>query len=437
MTPRAWAVRLLGEHEAKGTYTNLALCAPALQGLSEAERGALTALFYTAVERRLTLDYWIAALAGRPVEELRPHTRDLLRVALADLVYGGTPPYAAVNEAVRLARDGGERAFVNGVLRAAVRRRESLPLPDRSRNEARYLSVAYSFPLPLVRHFAALYGWEQTEQLLAAFDRIAPLSLTVNTTRITREQLQARLTEAGITALPTAGTDGLLLPDAPPPATLPGFAEGLFFVQDEACRLAVAALDIRPGDKVADVCAAPGGKSFLAALSVGDTGHVYAFDCHESKLSLIESGARRLQLQRRITVGARDAREPDAALLGRLDRVICDVPCSGLGVLGKKSDLRYRPLDQTGELPALQQQILSASADYVAPGGRLLYSTCTLNPQENQQIVSAFLATHPAFSLVPLPAAPWVGEDGMATLLPHRDGTDGFFFAVMRRSEDR
>ena len=203
-------------------------------------------------------------------------------------------------------------------------------------------------------------------------------------------------------------------------------------MQDEAAQLAVAILSPAPGSTVVDPCACPGGKSFAAAIGMGDRGSVYAFDLHDSKLPLISDGAARLGLTS-VKVAARDGREPDPALLGKCGGVLCDVPCSGLGVLGKKPDLRYRALDRAGELPPLQAALLSASAEYLAPGGRLLYSTCTLNPKENQAVVEEFLANAPGFRRVPFSVGGLDAPDGEITLYPHLHGTDGFYYALIER----
>ena len=436
---RRIALRLLEGWERDDTYLNLALNSPATASLSSAERGFLTALLYGTVERKITLDYLISRVAAR--SELAPGTRNILRLGFYQLFFMTTvPAHAAVDLTVSLASGRGERGFINGVMRSALRQfaspdgTVSLPFPARERGLARYLSVAYSFPSDLVKHFLDLYGGDETEKLLAAFDSESPLTLAVNTLKTGREELAARFEGAGIRATPTKYSPlGLILYDAPPVSSLPGFAEGLFFVQDEAAQLAAEILDPKPGMTVIDPCAAPGGKSFAAAIKTGDRGKVCAFDLHDSKLPLISDGAARLGLSS-ISVAARDGLDPDPALFGKCDRVICDVPCSGLGVLGKKPDLRYRALDRASELPALQSALLSASANYLAPGGRLLYSTCTLNPTENRAVVAEFLKDDHAFHLVPFSCGGLDAPAGDLTLVPHIHGTDGFYYALIEKN---
>lgn len=426
MNPRAAAVRLLLSLDARGGFANLVLSDDVLK---EAGKDApfLTALFYGAVERRLTLDYAACALSARSETDLSPHTRALLHVGLYQLYFMRTPAHAAVSETVALAKSKGEAAFVNAVLRRAAS--TPLPLPPEGRR-ARYLSVKESFPLPTVRRFLDLYGEEETAALLSAFNDSHPLSLTVNTARVSVEALGERFAEAGL-----RWERGRYSPltvkvyDSPPPTALPGFDEGLFFVQDEASAIAALALSPSAKDRIIDVCAAPGGKSLAAAVLAEGKSESFAFDLHESKLSLIRESAARLGLS--LCVSALDAREGDASFDGTADRVICDVPCSGLGVLGKKADLRYRPLD--GSLAPLGYDILCRSARYLKKGGVLVYSTCTLLPEENEENVNRFLANHEGFVGEDFAVGDVGSEKGCLTLLPHKHGTDGFFVARIKK----
>jgi 16S rRNA (cytosine967-C5)-methyltransferase len=343
------------------------------------------------------------------------------------------PDYAAVNETVKLTKTPGERSFVNGVLRAAVRQKDSLPMPDEKKKPLRYLSVKYSFPLPLVKHFDALYGREATEEILRFYNEEKYTDISVNTTRISVEAYLSILAEAGIFAEENESARGSLrIFGSVNPEAMPGFAEGYFFVQDRASAICAEALSPKVGQLVVDVCAAPGGKSFAAAICGEDKLDIRSFDIHSSKLSLIESGRDRLGLGS-ITVAQRDATSPDESLLGMADRVICDAPCSGLGVLGKKADLRYKDLAALGELPPLQLEILTKSAGYLQVGGALIYSTCTLNPEENEKVVKDFLNSNPNYEIQPFAVGDLAAEDGMLTLRPDLHGTDGFFMAKIIR----
>lgn len=433
MNVRELTLKLLCDYEENGKYVNLSLNSHLLDRLSAEDRSFLTALLYTTVERKITLDYWIGALAARSPDDLSVHTRAVLRMGLCQLCFfEKIPPYAAVNETVKLAANPGERALVNGVLRHAASAKEQLPLPDRQKNAARYLSVCYSFPLWIVKYFIRSYGESSCEMLLQAFDKPAPLTVAVNTLRISRDALLERFRSMGIDAEPTAVADGgIRVRSAMPVRNLYGFSDGLFYVQDEASQIQSLVLAPEPGHCVADVCAAPGGKSFAAAIRMEGRGEIHSFDLHEGKIPLITDGASRLGI-RIIRASSRSALSPDPALLGKMDRVICDVPCSGLGVMGKKPDLRYKDISCIQQLAETGYSILERSLGYLKRGGILVYSTCTLTEEENQAVVRRLLREHPEMELVPFSIGDRNAADGTLTLLPHVDGTDGFFLAKFR-----
>lgn len=434
MNIRQIALRILDEYEAGGKFINLALSTHLTDKLSREEKAALTALLYTAVERKLTYDYYLCALAGRSEKDIDVHTKNILRLGLCQLLdMRSIPDFAAVNETVKLAEGKGERAFVNGILRAAARQKDSLPCPKEEKNYRRYLSVKYSFPLATVKHFDGLYGREATERLLDFFNNEKYTDITVNTLKNSVSEYKQKLKETGILAEENSlAPTSLRIKDSVNPERLYGFNEGLFFVQDRASAISSLVLSAEAGQLIVDTCAAPGGKSFAAAIHSENKAEIHSFDLHESKLSLIESGRERLGLSS-VFVSARDALTPDGSLIGRADRVICDAPCSGLGVLGKKPDLRYKDSSVMTQLPSLQYDILDASAKYLKAGGELVYSTCTLNPEENENIVLRFLNDNPIFESVGFKVGDIQANDGMLTLLPHVHGTDGFFMAKIRR----
>ncbi len=427
MNTRRIALKLLLEFEEREGFANLLLSDRVLADAGE-DAAFLTALFYGTIERKITLDYLIGALAVRSPEAVTLRARCILRLGLYQLLYMNIPPHAAVAETVSLGNGKGEKGFLNAVLREADRQRDALPMPPREKT-VRYLSVKYSFPQSTVRRFLSLFA-EDTEKILAVYNEPAPLSLTARSACV-REELLRRFAAAGLRAEKTPYAPlGIRIYTPVSPTALYGFEEGLFFVQDEASGIAMAALSPQKGDTVIDVCSAPGGKTFGAAFLAEREGRFYAFDLYESKLPLIESGAERLGIP--VTVGRMDSAEGDPALYGSADRVICDVPCSGLGVLGKKADLRYREVNE--ELSPLQYRILSVSANYLKEGGTLLYSTCTLTKEENEQNVLRFLTEHPDFSAVDFTVGTErtvKSENGMLTLLPHVHGTDGFFMAKL------
>jgi len=428
------ALRLLMEYEELGKYVNLSLSSHARDSLSAEERGFVTALLYGAVEHKITYDYIISAISGRSISDITPRARAILRLGLCQiLLLDNIPDYAAVNETVKLASNPGERAFVNGVLRKAVRELDSLPMPDRRKDEARYLSVMYSVPKPTVKHFISLLGASGCEEYLKYINTTPPTDITVNTTKITKDALLSRLRSLGYRVEQSEISERTLrVYGSFDPRAVSEFKEGLFFVQDAASAASSLALGSKPGELVVDVCACPGGKSFAAAIMMENRGRVESFDIHESKIPLISDGARRLGLNI-ISASLCDAREGREELLSRADRVICDVPCSGLGVLAKKPDLRYKDIGDISKLCAIQYAILERSAKYLRPGGYILYSTCTLNPAENEITVERFLSENPDYTRADFKLGNLSSDRGMLTLYPHIHKTDGFFFAKLKR----
>ncbi len=315
--------------------------------------------------------------------------------------------------------------LVNGVLRSLSRQKNTIPAPES-------LSVRYSCPEELTMLLQHAVGESGLEPLLRAQNEVPAVALQTNTLKISTGELQKLLSEQGAeTSLHPFCPDCLLL-ESGNPAELPAFRDGLFYVQDPASKLAVLAAGLKPGMRVLDCCAAPGGKSMAAAIAMEGRGEIVSCDLHGNKLRKIRESAERLGIGI-LEIEERDASRPKEEWLGSFDCVICDVPCSGLGVIRKKPDIRYKSLADVAGLPAVQKRILENSASYVRVGGLLLYSTCTILPEENGEIVSDFLANHPEFERRPwqLPLEPDL--PGELTLLPHVHGTDGFFFSLMRR----
>ena len=304
MNIRQIALRILDEYELGGKYINLALSTHSADNLSREEKAALTVLLYTVVERKITYDYYICAISKRSDSDIDIHTKNILRLGLCQLIdMSSIPDFAAVNETVKLARQKGERAFVNGILRTAQRMKNSLPMPQEAKNYKRYLSVKYSFPLETVKHFDSLFGRDATEELLKFYNEAKYTDITVNTNKISVSDYRAALEERGVLTDVCLGIDNTLrINNSVNPERLYGFSEGYFLVQDRASLISALALSPESGDTVIDVCSAPGGKSFASAILMGNKGKIYSFDIHESKLSLIRCGGQ--AYMRRTLLGA-------------------------------------------------------------------------------------------------------------------------------------
>ena len=426
---RALTLDLLLRAEAAGQYGDRALGA-ALErsALSPADKSFVTALFYGVTERRVTLDAIIDDRAKLAPSAIETRVRTILRMGLYQLLYmDRVPDHAAIDEAVTLTPRR-SKGFVNALLRGFCRDGKVIPVPPADAPAARRFSVAYAVPVPLAERFIGIFGEVRAARILEAFTHHPPHTVRVNTLRESRDGFLSSV--PGSVPTPHAPHGVMLPPDAP---LLDLVRQGRCFVQDEASQIAVAALGAGPCERVLDLCAAPGSKSFGAALDMGDRGEVRSFDLHENKISLIRDGASRLGLSC-IRADAADARAADPSKLGMFDRVLCDVPCSGLGVLWKKPDVRFKDLDAAAGLLPVQAAILDAGAACVRPGGRLVYSTCTLLPEENEEQVRRFLAAHPDFAPVPF-AVGDLATDGLLTLAPDTHGTDGFFVAVLGKGE--
>lgn len=427
MSPRKLAFSLLQKAETNDQYLNIALDhALDASSLSELDRALAATLVYGVTERRLTLDYQIDRLSSRQGNELDLAVRTALRLGLYQLIYlDRIPAHAAVDESVSLVSRRAS-GFVNAILRAYTRD-PHLSLPDRDSDLATYLSVAYSIGLPLVKTLLSVYGETETEEILGGFSKAPETTLSVNTLKTSRLSLAESLF-----ATPTRfSPNGLTVRGSV--RSMDGFSRGEFFVQDEASQLCVEALGALPGETLLDICSAPGSKSFGSAIRMQNEGRILSFDLHEKKLSLIRSGAERLGITI-IETNAHDGRIPIPELFESADRVLCDVPCSGFGVLGKKPELRYKDPATSAALPDIQRNILETACRYVKRGGVLIYSTCTILPEENEENVKAFLLAHPEFSLTPFSVGTLDCPEGMVTLFPHIHNTDGFFIARLQKN---
>ena len=399
------------------------------------DRALAAALCYGVMQNRIFLDHCIAKYSSMKLQKLEPKVLDILRLSAYQLLFmDKIPSSAAVNEAVNLckslgyARAGG---FVNAVLRKIAADEEIFHLSAGSAREQ--LSVRYSHPLWLVDYLCEALGAAEAERFLRCSNAPVPITAQVNSFRTDTDALMAELTNSGVKAeahayLPQCVT----ILSAGDLKKLPSFQRGDFYVQDAAAKMAVMAAEPKKSDRILDVCAAPGGKSFAAAiLSRGAA--ITSCDLHENKLKRIRESAQRLGLEDIETVAA-DGRRNREEWNDEFDVVIADVPCSGLGVLRKKPDIRYQDPAEFENLPAIQLDILRNVSRYVRSGGTLLYSTCTIRREENEALVTRFLAEHNDFETVDFVAADGsASENGMLQLWPQRNDTDGFFIAKLRR----
>lgn len=420
---RELALDMLLAIDRDGQYSHLVLrdVLDKYQYLSKQERAFLTRLTEGTVERMLTLDYVIDHFSKTKVKKMKPLIRELMRLSVYQIMYmDGVPDAAVCNEAVKLARKrgfSGLSGFVNGVLRSVARGWKDVAFQNES--------VRYSVPEWIIDGWNADYGRDVTEKMLEAFMQPAKITVRTNKQKCTPEELKDRLSQEGVTveaiegisyAFALSGFDYL--------AGLGSFQDGWFYVQDISSMTVAHAADPKKGDYIIDVCAAPGGKSSHLAELLDGSGMVEARDLTEYKVGLIEENILRHDLHNMKAV-QQDATLFDEASVEKADILICDLPCSGLGVIGRKSDIRYKmTAEKAHDLAVLQQEMLDTVWKYVKRGGKLIYSTCTIHKEENEDNVAAFLQKHPQFTLVE-----------QRQIFP-MEGSDGFFVAKMIRSTD-
>ncbi len=433
---RQTAYRALLRVEKDAAYSNLELDA-VLQGsgLDARDKALASALFYGVLERRITLDYQLTHRLTKPLAKLKMGVQAVLRMGAYQLLYmNKIPASAAVNESIKLLKTTGN-AYAAGLVNAVLRgiEREPAPLPDPQADPVFYDSVRYAFPPWLVQLWRDTYGTENARQLMDACVGRPPLTVRVNTLKTTPQDLMERLQAEGIEAEPVEKMpEALVLKHTGAIEALPVFREGLFHVQDLASQYCCRAVDAKPGQAVLDLCAAPGGKTCTLAQLMEDRGRILARDIYPARVKLIMESARRLGITM-IEGQTGDALQWDEGL-PRFDRVLCDVPCSGLGIIRRKPEIRHKKPEELDKLPELQYRILETGSRYVKSGGKLIYATCTLNSAENEDVAGRFCEAHPDF----IPAAlPWESQSSqpkfMQTFMPHLQGTDGFFVACLQK----
>ena len=423
---RRTAFLILKEIEAEGAYSNLTIN-KRLRKADVYSVAFVRELVYGVLKQQFLLDFNIDRLLRNPNTKLRMNVRILLRMGLYQLLFmDSVTDYAALNETVNLAgvfcRD--QKGFVNGLLRSFVRTGKQVALPERF-DEVHFLSIKYSYSEWIVSLWVDAYGYEQTENLLAAGNLVPPLTLRANLNKASRQDLIRLLADSGFEATAGEFCETSIYAKGSDVLSSPLYLDGYFSVQDESSQIAIDMLDPKPGDTLVDVCAAPGGKSCAAAEKMRDTGKIYSFDLYPAKKALIEKEAKRLQLHI-VSAQTGDGLIFNPTMDKQADCVLVDAPCSGLGVVRRKPEIKLKEKDSNAEsISEKQLLLLSTACRYVKPGGKLMYSTCTINPAENEKVKDEFLKNHIEFR-----------EACQRQLLPSKEGTDGFYICLMRRQND-
>lgn len=438
--PRNTALLVLLKIEQDKAYSNIALNnAVKEQKLNKTDSSFVSALVYGVLERKLTLDYIIKQYSKIPVRKIEIKTKLILRLGILQLLFmDKIPESAAVNESVNLAKKHKlqkSAGFINGILRSITRAETKYELPDKS-DLIYFYSIKYSVPRELVKLWLNSYGELNAEELFKSLSGRPKICARVNTLKTDTESLIAKLSESGVNSEKSEALENALyLKNTGAIEKLNSYKSGLFHIQDLSSQICVDTLSPKPRDIMLDICSAPGGKSFTAAQYMENRGKIFACDLYDHKLKLINDGAKRLGIDI-IFTSIRDG--ANGSSLPLADKILCDVPCSGLGILSRKPEIRYKENLIDNDLPELQYKILCRSAESLAVGGRLVYSTCTLNPAENNKNAARFLREHPDFEGVKLSLPKGVErmsdeQDHEITLSPHKANTDGFYIAVFTR----
>ena len=438
---RKTAFKVLLKIEQDGAYSNIALNNAVKEGeLTPLDAAFTSALVYGVLERKITLDYIIKQYSKIPLRKIELKTKIILRLGLLQMAFmDKVPESAAVNESVKLAKQQKlqkSSGFINAILRSFARDNCKVKYPD-IKNKAEYYSVKYSCPQPLVKLWLESYGEENAKRILEKLSGRPNIYARVNTLRTTAEKLIDALADDKVKAEKVDfPSNAVKIADTGSIERLKAYKGGLLHIQDLSSQLCAYFLSAKKGQTVLDICSAPGGKTFTTAEYMHNSGKIIACDMYEHKLKLIEKGAKRLGIDI-VETCLRDG-SSDENPLPMADRILCDVPCSGLGVLSRKPEIRYKDDLIDTNLADIQYKILCESAKYLKKGGRLVYSTCTLNPQENNKNTAKFLAEHSDFEGVALELPPQLGrayeeQPYEITLMPHSYDGDGFYISVFTR----
>lgn len=439
--PRQAAFEALLKVHRDGAYSNLAVDSilKENQGYDERDRAFICNIVYGTLDRLMLIDYNLGLYLNQPVRKLKPELHTILRMGTYQLLFmDKVPSRAAVNESVNLAKVN-KSSFAASLVNAVLRRvsDNGLRLPEGDEKDPDFLSVKYSCPEWILSLWINAYGFDNAVALAEKALEAPSVVVRVNTTKISTDELIWRLAEEGVISEKSPMVDNaLILSNTGSIEQLDAFKEGLFHAQDIASQICCKALDAKPNEVIFDMCSAPGGKAFTVAEMMENSGVVRAFDVYQSRVELIKNGSERLGLKNVFSYLS------DASIFnenyGVADRVLCDVPCSGLGIIRRKPEIRFKSRNDIDNLPELQYRILCNSIKYLKDGGRIVYSTCTLNPKENSEVCDRFLKEHPEFSAVKImpELQRYADDDKYLTLMPHIHSTDGFFVAAFCKNGD-
>ncbi|MBQ6467970.1 MAG: 16S rRNA (cytosine(967)-C(5))-methyltransferase RsmB [Clostridia bacterium] len=423
-----------------GAYSNLVVDSILKENpqLDDRDKAFLSNLVYGSLDRLMLIDYNLGLYLNQPSKKLKPELHTILVLGAYQILFmDRVPDHAAVSESVELAKVN-KSSFAASLVNAVLRRvaDNGLKYPEMDETSPEFLAIKYSCPEWLVALWIDSYGFDNAVKIAEKAMDVPPVTVRANRIKIEPDELIWKLAEEGVISEKSPDMeDTLILSNTGAVDSLRAYEEGLFHAQDRASQLCCAALDPKPGETVFDMCSAPGGKAFTMAEMMNNQGCIKAFDIYQSRVDLIRKGAERMGLTC-ITPLLSDAMIYNANF-GTADRVLCDVPCSGLGVIRRKPEIRYKNNADITNLPDIQYRILCNSVRYLKPGGRLVYSTCTLNPEENDNICDKFLKEHRDFRISEyLPQVPrYSANDKYLTLLPHIHNTDGFFIAAFDKTE--
>ncbi len=436
-TPRQTAFEILMKVEKDKAFSNKALD-NALKKLEYSHQDSVfvSALVYGVLERKITLDYQIARFLTKSIKRLKPDVLTILRIGVYQLYFmDKVPVSAAVNESVKLAKSN-KCEYSSGLINAVLRKASNSEVIYPGENDfISYLSIRYSVEKWIAKLFVESYGRDNAVAILEDSFGRAPIYIRVNTLKTTKEELKNLLSAQGMEVEETdAVHNALMIKNFDSIQKNEYYQKGYFHIQDLASQLCCAALDAKSGETLIDMCSAPGGKSFTAAQFMNNDGEIRSYDLYDHKIELIKNGAERLGIKI-INANVRDSSVYDKNEI-KADRVLCDAPCSGLGTIRRKPEIRYKSSEEVSGLPDIQLQILKNAAEYVKIKGILVYSTCTLNRDENEGVVERFLADNKDFEIVPcLSHLDCYRNNEMVTLMPHKNSTDGFFVCTMMKKQ--